>query len=139
MRETGGNMAKNRQQATIRICAALLSIALLFAAPVRADDAQRVQRLYVLNCGESETKDVSIWSPGVDVGKPREFSDSCYRAYRAYRVRPCLLPAQKARPVDKTVDSAGADDRVTIALLYTLGTTDSCTTVGIPFIEPPDT
>lgn len=40
--------------------------------------ASGVQRMYVLNCGESETKDVSMWSPGVDVGKPREFSDSCY-------------------------------------------------------------
>jgi glyoxylase-like metal-dependent hydrolase (beta-lactamase superfamily II) len=34
--------------------------------------------MHVLYCGESDTKDVSIWSPGVDVGKPREFSDSCY-------------------------------------------------------------
>ena len=43
-----------------------------------AEDAQGVQRMVVLYCGESETKDVSVWSPGVDVGKPREFSDSCY-------------------------------------------------------------
>jgi glyoxylase-like metal-dependent hydrolase (beta-lactamase superfamily II) len=50
----------------------------LGALPVRADDATGVQRLYLLNCGESETKDVSMWSPGVDVGKPREFSDNCY-------------------------------------------------------------
>jgi len=71
-------MATDRQQTTIRICAALLSIAILSAAPVRADDAQGVQRMYVLYCGESDTKDVSVWSPGVDVGKPREFSDSCY-------------------------------------------------------------
>ncbi len=74
---------KIRQRTAIRFCAArycaaLLCIALLAATPVRADDAQGVQRLHVLNCGESETKDVSMWSPGVDVGKPREFSDSCY-------------------------------------------------------------
>ena len=49
-----------------------------FATRVHADDAQGVQRMYVLYCGESDTKDVSVWSPGVDVGKPREFSDSCY-------------------------------------------------------------
>jgi glyoxylase-like metal-dependent hydrolase (beta-lactamase superfamily II) len=76
-------MAKSRQLAAIRFCAtglctALLSITLLGAAPVRADEAQGVQRVYVLNCGESDTKDVSMWSPGVDVGQPREFSDSCY-------------------------------------------------------------
>lgn len=71
-------MAKNRQKTAIRFCTALLSIAWLGAMPVRADDAQGVLRLYVLNCGENDTKDVSVWSPGVDVGQPRTFSDSCY-------------------------------------------------------------
>ena len=57
----------------------LLSVLLaLSTLNARADDAQGVQRMVVLYCGESETKDVSVWSPGVDVGKPREFSDSCY-------------------------------------------------------------
>jgi N-acyl homoserine lactone hydrolase len=38
-----------------------------------------VDRMYVLECGESMTKDVSAnWSPGVDVGVAREFSDNCY-------------------------------------------------------------
>jgi N-acyl homoserine lactone hydrolase len=37
-----------------------------------------LQHMYVLNCGESRTNDVSMWSPGVDVGKSREFSDNCY-------------------------------------------------------------
>jgi glyoxylase-like metal-dependent hydrolase (beta-lactamase superfamily II) len=71
-------MAKNRQMTAIRFCSALLSILWLGAMPARADDAQGVQRLYVLNCGENDTKDVSMWSPGVDVGQPRTFSDSCY-------------------------------------------------------------
>jgi len=72
-------MAKNWQHTTFQFCTALLSVVwLLFGAPARADETQGVQRLYLLNCGESETKDVSMWSPGVDVGKPREFSDSCY-------------------------------------------------------------
>jgi N-acyl homoserine lactone hydrolase len=78
MRETGGNMTKNRQGSAILFCTALLSIVWLCASSARADDVQGVQRLYVLNCGESETNDVSMWSPGVDVGQPREFSDSCY-------------------------------------------------------------
>lgn len=71
-------MAKNRHQTAIRFCAAVLSMAWLGAAPVQAEDGEAVQRLYVLNCGENDTKDVSAWSPGVDVGQPRTFSDSCY-------------------------------------------------------------
>ena len=56
----------------------LLVPVLLILSVVRAQADEGVQRLYVLNCGESETKDVSMWSPGVDVGQPRTFSDSCY-------------------------------------------------------------
>jgi N-acyl homoserine lactone hydrolase len=38
-----------------------------------------VERMYVLECGESKTNDVSAnWSPGVNVGVAREFSDNCY-------------------------------------------------------------
>jgi glyoxylase-like metal-dependent hydrolase (beta-lactamase superfamily II) len=38
-----------------------------------------VDRMYVLECGESKTNDVSAnWSPGVDVGVSREFSANCY-------------------------------------------------------------
>ncbi|HEX7812563.1 MAG TPA: N-acyl homoserine lactonase family protein [Burkholderiales bacterium] len=38
-----------------------------------------IERMYVLDCGESETRDVSAnWSPGVNVGKSRMFSDNCY-------------------------------------------------------------
>jgi N-acyl homoserine lactone hydrolase len=58
----------------------LLPIILALSAPNvhAAEVAQGVQRLYLLDCGESDTKDVSMWSPGVDVGQPRTFSDSCY-------------------------------------------------------------
>ena len=54
----------------------LIVLMMLCASRVHADEG--VQRLYVLSCGESETKDVSAWSPGVDVGQARSFSDSCY-------------------------------------------------------------
>ena len=37
-----------------------------------------VQRLYVLDCGQNIGKDQSRWSPGVNEGKPIEFSDNCY-------------------------------------------------------------
>jgi N-acyl homoserine lactone hydrolase len=38
-----------------------------------------VQRIYAINCGQIIIKDLSRWSPpGVNVGKPFEFSDNCY-------------------------------------------------------------
>ncbi len=36
------------------------------------------ERLYVLDCGEGTAPDVSRWSPGVNVGKPVDFVDTCY-------------------------------------------------------------
>ncbi len=40
--------------------------------------ASGVQRMFVFNCGESTVSDVSRWTPGVNVGKPGEFSANCY-------------------------------------------------------------
>jgi len=37
-----------------------------------------LERLYVLDCGVNQAKDQSRWSPGVNEGKPIEFSDNCY-------------------------------------------------------------
>jgi hypothetical protein len=37
-----------------------------------------IERLYVLDCGVNQAKDQSRWSPGVNEGKPIEFSDNCY-------------------------------------------------------------
>ena len=71
-------MVKSRIKSAAGFCMVMLAILWLGAVPVRADGGKGVQRMYVLYCGESDTKDVSVWSPGVDVGKPREFSDSCY-------------------------------------------------------------
>jgi glyoxylase-like metal-dependent hydrolase (beta-lactamase superfamily II) len=34
--------------------------------------------MYVLNCGESVTTDISRWSPGVNVGQSWEFGNNCY-------------------------------------------------------------
>ncbi len=55
--------------------------AVLFAALCMQPAAQAagVERMVILYCGESETRDVSAnWSPGIDVGKSRQFSDNCY-------------------------------------------------------------
>jgi glyoxylase-like metal-dependent hydrolase (beta-lactamase superfamily II) len=58
---------------------ATLSAALLAMASACAQAAGTVERMYVLYCGESTTKDVSAnWSPGVNVGVARDFSDNCY-------------------------------------------------------------
>jgi glyoxylase-like metal-dependent hydrolase (beta-lactamase superfamily II) len=37
-----------------------------------------IERLYVLDCGINQGKDQARWSPGVNEGKPIEFSDNCY-------------------------------------------------------------
>jgi glyoxylase-like metal-dependent hydrolase (beta-lactamase superfamily II) len=59
-----------------RLCLVLVVIATAtFGGPVLA---ATVDRMYVLECGESRTTDASNWSPGVDVGVAREFSDNCY-------------------------------------------------------------
>jgi glyoxylase-like metal-dependent hydrolase (beta-lactamase superfamily II) len=37
-----------------------------------------IERLYILYCGEGTAGDISLWSPGVNVGKRMEFSVNCY-------------------------------------------------------------
>jgi N-acyl homoserine lactone hydrolase len=37
-----------------------------------------VERMYVIDCGENHVKDLSRWTPGVNVGKPHVFGDHCY-------------------------------------------------------------
>jgi len=54
-----------------------LVVATLFAVSVAAAE-RGVERLYVLDCGVNQAKDQSRWSPGVNEGKPIEFSDNCY-------------------------------------------------------------
>lgn len=71
-------MANNGHKVAIQFCAVLLTIVCICVAPARAQEASGVQRLYVLNCGENDTKDLSAWSPGFNEGKAFEFSDSCY-------------------------------------------------------------
>lgn len=51
-----------------------LLAALAIALPAAA---QTADRLYVIDCGHNAAKDQSRWSPGVNVGKPIELSDTC--------------------------------------------------------------
>jgi N-acyl homoserine lactone hydrolase len=59
-----------------------LLAALLCAAPVAIPIPSAAQggieRLYVLDCGQNIGRDQARWSPGVNEGKPMEFSDNCY-------------------------------------------------------------
>ncbi len=48
------------------------------AAPAAPAAAQTVERLYVMDCGRNAATDQARWSPGVNVGKPIELSDTCY-------------------------------------------------------------
>jgi glyoxylase-like metal-dependent hydrolase (beta-lactamase superfamily II) len=60
----------------------VLLTALLCAAPVAIPTPSGAQggieRLYVLDCGQNVGRDQARWSPGVNEGKPMEFSDNCY-------------------------------------------------------------
>lgn len=60
----------------------VLLAALLCAAPVAVPTPSAAQggieRLYVLDCGQNVGRDQGRWSPGVNEGKPIEFSDNCY-------------------------------------------------------------
>jgi glyoxylase-like metal-dependent hydrolase (beta-lactamase superfamily II) len=64
----------------IRIAAAVIVIAVLAGCGTyTALQAQHpVERMYVIECGENHVKDLSRWTPGVNVGKAHVFSDHCY-------------------------------------------------------------
>jgi N-acyl homoserine lactone hydrolase len=52
----------------------LTALLLVVVGPVAA---QTVERLYLMDCGHNAAKDQARWSPGVNVGKPIEMSDTC--------------------------------------------------------------
>ena len=64
----------------LRLTALVAGVAATGGLACAAEAAKgTVDRMYVLECGESKTNDVSAnWSPGVNVGMAREFSDNCY-------------------------------------------------------------
>lgn len=49
-----------------------------FAPPLAAQGDTPLLRLYVLTCGYNHVDDVSVYSPGVDVGVSKDFVVSCY-------------------------------------------------------------
>src|SRR5512134_10794 len=58
--------------------ACVIAVLVAGCAHQGAGEKATVQRMYVLNCGESVTNDVSRWSPGVNPGQPWTFSNNCY-------------------------------------------------------------
>ena len=53
-------------------------VILAFALPAAAQTSGKAaDRLYVMDCGHNAASDQARWSPGVNVGKPIELSDSC--------------------------------------------------------------
>lgn len=55
-------------------CLAILA----FAFPAAAQSpGKAADRLYVMDCGHNAASDQARWSPGVNVGKPIELSDTC--------------------------------------------------------------
>jgi len=57
---------------------ALVGAALLAACAGSWEQPASVERMYVIECGENHVKDLSRWTPGVNVGKPHVFGDHCY-------------------------------------------------------------
>ncbi len=56
----------------------LLFVLLIAACATPGGGGGTVERMYVIDCGENRTNDVSRWTPGVNVGKPGAFSNHCY-------------------------------------------------------------
>ena len=51
---------------------------LLAACATPTQQTAGLERMYVISCGENHVKDVSRWTPGVNIGKPHVFSNHCY-------------------------------------------------------------
>ena len=53
------------------------TVVLVIATTLAADPgANGLKRMYVLDCGRLVAKDQSRWTPGVNVGQPRELSNT---------------------------------------------------------------
>ena len=65
----------------ILMVALLVAASVAFPAPSRAQSG--IERLHVLDCGQNVGRDQSRWTPGVNEGKPMEFSDNCYLIHHA--------------------------------------------------------
>jgi glyoxylase-like metal-dependent hydrolase (beta-lactamase superfamily II) len=69
-------LARSMPSCTLLACIAAIVLSSCAHHPERSSTG--VQRMYVFNCGESTVTDISRWTPGVNIGKPGEFSANCY-------------------------------------------------------------
>ena len=58
--------------------AATALVVTIAATLTASPSANGLKRMYVLDCGRLLAKDQSRWTPGVNVGQPRELSNNCY-------------------------------------------------------------
>ena len=68
---------------TLGICMAALAALSISAAAASAQTKSGIDKLYILNCGEGVSGDISRWSPGVNVGQSMDFVDNCYLIHHA--------------------------------------------------------
>ncbi len=66
----------SHQPLALKIFSLILSVFLLAACSSVPQD--KPLSLHIFECGEIEVRDVSLFSPGVDVGQKRQMVDSCY-------------------------------------------------------------
>jgi N-acyl homoserine lactone hydrolase len=68
---------------TLGVCIAALAALSISAAAASAQTKAGIDKLYILNCGEGVSGDISRWSPGVNVGQSMDFVDNCYLIHHA--------------------------------------------------------
>jgi glyoxylase-like metal-dependent hydrolase (beta-lactamase superfamily II) len=62
----------------MRSLSAILALLVLPLLTQPTAAQSKAERLYVIECGSRTAPDVSPWTPGVNVGKPIDFVDTCY-------------------------------------------------------------
>lgn len=60
----------------MKIC--LAAAVLVLSACATTPQSPGVERMYVIDCGENHVKNLSLWTPGVNVGRAHVFGNYCY-------------------------------------------------------------
>jgi len=56
----------------------LAAAVLVLSACATTSQSPGVERMYVIDCGENHVKNLSLWTPGVNVGRAHVFGNHCY-------------------------------------------------------------
>ncbi len=56
----------------------LAAAVLVLSACATTSQTPGVERMYVIDCGENHVKNLSLWTPGVNVGRAHVFGNHCY-------------------------------------------------------------